>query len=580
MSRIAIIGAGPRGLSLVERLVANASAMNVQDRLELILVDPCPPGAGRVWRTDQPPHLIMNTPAGACTIFTDRSVTCDGPVVEGPTLSEWATDIAPSLSLPETLAAMAKRTKASDFAPRALFGQYLAWAFQEVRGRAPDHISIRHVSGKAAQVKKDGARWRIGLSNGAVIDRCDSVLVAYGHPETPPPLACSNTRLRFPPGNAADARLDLIEPGETVAVRGMGLCAFDYLSLLSEGRGGTFTRGSDGVLRYRASGQEPKILIGSRRGFPYRGRAIAESAETYLRVVLTKQLRARLEKIPVVDFSRDLWPPIAQELVAAWQGARDANVGDVNADALSLLERISDPLMGREFLSPDGLSEEIVRLLKNDLADGADPTSRLRRLQSALRAARTTLRENLSLRPVTAESRGPAVERLRELVDFAISGPPASRIEEMLALHRVGILDFIGPDMIVKETATGYDVSSQRVASSTRLATVLIDAWMPNHDLRGAAHLADGDGHWGVTAEGAISIRNEDLTILDRGGVPIEGCHALGIPIAPQDWVPVIAPLRGSDSRFLRMTDRVARAVLARIASQTQTNKRELQHAH
>ncbi len=580
MSRIAIIGAGPRGLSLAERLVANAAAMNVPDRLEVILVDPCPPGAGRVWRTDQSPHLIMNTPAGACTIFTDRSVTCDGPVVEGPTLSEWASTIAPNLNLPASIATMAKRTKASDFAPRALFGQYLAWAFEEVRARAPNHISIRHVSGRAARVEKDGARWRIGLSDGSVIDDSDSVLVACGHPEIPPSPARTPGRLRFPPGNAADARLESIEPEETVAIRGMGLCAFDYLSLLSEGRGGTFVRGSGSALNYIASGQEPKILIGSRRGFPYRGRAIVEPAETYLPVVLTKQLQARLEKIPVIDFSRDLWPPIAQELIAACQGTLNANIGDVSADALSLLERISDPLTGREFPSAESLSQEIVELLKNDLADGADPTSRLYRLRSALRATRTTLRENLSLRPVTAESRGPAVERLRELVDFAISGPPASRIEEMLALHRVGILDFIGPDMIVKETATGYDVSSQRVASSTRRATVLIDAWMPNHGLRGAAQLADGDDHWDVTSEGAVSVRNNDLTILDRGGVPIEGCHALGIPIAPQDWVPVIAPLRGSDSRFLRMTDRVARAVLARIASQTHTNNRELQHAH
>jgi len=56
---------------------------------ELHLVQALKPGAGKVWATDQPRELCMNTLAGAVTLFTDESYTGPGPVVEGPTLYEW-----------------------------------------------------------------------------------------------------------------------------------------------------------------------------------------------------------------------------------------------------------------------------------------------------------------------------------------------------------------------------------------------------------------------------------------------------------------------------------------------------------
>ena len=52
--KIAIIGAGPRGLSLSERLIAH-SKQNKQ-AIDLLLFDPFLPGA--VWRTDQSADLL------------------------------------------------------------------------------------------------------------------------------------------------------------------------------------------------------------------------------------------------------------------------------------------------------------------------------------------------------------------------------------------------------------------------------------------------------------------------------------------------------------------------------------------
>ncbi|MGW5680245.1 FAD/NAD(P)-binding protein, partial [Streptomyces sp. NPDC003860] len=62
-TEICVIGAGPRGLSLLERLCANERARPGRGELVIHVVDPAVPGAGAVWRSDQSRHLLMNTVA-------------------------------------------------------------------------------------------------------------------------------------------------------------------------------------------------------------------------------------------------------------------------------------------------------------------------------------------------------------------------------------------------------------------------------------------------------------------------------------------------------------------------------------
>ncbi|MFF3144277.1 FAD/NAD(P)-binding protein, partial [Streptomyces sp. NPDC057927] len=82
---LAVVGAGPRGTSVLERLCASAPELLPPGaRLTVHMVDPSPPGPGRVWRTAQSPHLLMNTVASQVTLFTDDSVDCSGPVRPGP----------------------------------------------------------------------------------------------------------------------------------------------------------------------------------------------------------------------------------------------------------------------------------------------------------------------------------------------------------------------------------------------------------------------------------------------------------------------------------------------------------------
>ena len=86
--RVGIVGAGPRGLTVLERLVAHA-ATEVDRPLRIHVLDPHPPGPGRVWRTDQSPHLLMNTVVEEQTVFPDPTCTV-AHTRAGRSMADWA----------------------------------------------------------------------------------------------------------------------------------------------------------------------------------------------------------------------------------------------------------------------------------------------------------------------------------------------------------------------------------------------------------------------------------------------------------------------------------------------------------
>ena len=49
--RVCLIGVGPRGMSVLERVCANARQLPADHRITVHVVDPHPPGPGQVWRT-------------------------------------------------------------------------------------------------------------------------------------------------------------------------------------------------------------------------------------------------------------------------------------------------------------------------------------------------------------------------------------------------------------------------------------------------------------------------------------------------------------------------------------------------
>src|SRR4051794_4558425 len=64
---VAIVGMGPRGLSVLERLLITISVRPPERPVVIWAIDPVQHGPGRVWRTDQPRYLTVKATAGGGT---------------------------------------------------------------------------------------------------------------------------------------------------------------------------------------------------------------------------------------------------------------------------------------------------------------------------------------------------------------------------------------------------------------------------------------------------------------------------------------------------------------------------------
>src|SRR5699024_1216265 len=137
--------------SVLERLSASAAqpahtAHLARTPLHIDIVDPHMPGAGRIWRAEESPLLLMNSRAADVSIFTDGTVTCEGQSVACPSLAEWVEgirrgEIAAPTAGTERLAEI-EALQATDFAGRRVQALYLEWFFGQVLASLPETVTV------------------------------------------------------------------------------------------------------------------------------------------------------------------------------------------------------------------------------------------------------------------------------------------------------------------------------------------------------------------------------------------------------------------------------------------------------
>lgn len=82
--KIAIVGCGSRGLTVLERLCALAG----ERRLEISLFDPHRPGPG-LHSVEQPEYLMLNTVASQISMFPDQAALGGFSGRQGPDFYQW-----------------------------------------------------------------------------------------------------------------------------------------------------------------------------------------------------------------------------------------------------------------------------------------------------------------------------------------------------------------------------------------------------------------------------------------------------------------------------------------------------------
>ncbi|MFE9677901.1 FAD/NAD(P)-binding protein [Streptomyces sp. NPDC006259] len=569
---LVIVGAGPRGTGLIERIAANAPELYDGSGLDIHLVDPHPPGAGRIWRAAQSPLLWMNSHAEDVTMFTDDTVDMAGPVREGPTLHEWA--------------GIDGRT----FADRQLQGGYLRWVHERAVAELPPSVTVHHHARRALRVSGPRAgRQQVWLEDRPRPLLADLVVLALGHLDAEldgeqralAAYASEHGLVHLPPDFTADSDLSALPPGEPVLVRGFGLAFVDLMVLLTEGRGGRYEGDT-----YVPSGREPVLHVGSRRGVPYHAKIGYDwSGERpplprFLGPAQTAELLARPHGF---DFRRDVWPLVEKELgfahyhrlftahpertAVAWTDFEEkyAAAGDAAERETLVVSAVPDPgdrldlaaldrpLDGVRYGSAEEFQEGLRQYVEADLNRRHDPSRS------------PDLAVFLGLLSVYGQ-----LVRLGDIgswwhgfFSYLASGPPGPRLRQLLALSRAGVLHFVGADMAVRAEDGVFRASSPTVPGFSVEARALVEARLPEPTVRRARDPLLRELHEeGVaeTPDGLLRVDRLDGRILDRDGEPHPRRFALGPHTDGRTPGAFTRPRTGGPA--FRQNDATARAVL------------------
>ena len=584
--RTAIIGAGPRGTSVLERLLANVAAAGTEAaagavRLHIDVIDPYPAGSGHVWQPEQSRLYLMNTQSFYPTLIPEDPALAKPAA--GSTFDQWRArqqhEPLPGLTGDE-LAELAVLASA-DFPSRALYGRYLRSMLDELTANAPDGVTIEFHETTALSVRRAGdGMFDVGLATGETL-RTGSVVLALGH--IPSRLNAEQRELQaaarqlglqyLPPAVPAGTRSQSTSAGEPVLVRGMGLNFFDAMGQLTEGRGGKFvTKG--GALAYEPSGQEPVIIAASRRGTPYRAKAALDGYYPSS-VTLRYLTEAALERFRTAGirpgFDHDLWPLLHRDtlwayystLVRSQPGAvpdsalflaaldealhphahSAANWEDSVESVLAVhvgprhrldLPGLAAPLAGRSFASRAHLDAAVVEYLLDDARRSAlgedDP---VKMAIGALHHGRAVLKTAVADGGITDESWVAGLRGWFEsFVEGLASGPPALRDEQLAALARAGVVSFVGPDpkFGVDRRAKAFTATSPWVSGAPVTARTMVEALAPGNRVA----VNDSPVLQQLLSDGLVRPR----LMMTAEGAPVQ---STGLDVVPHPYRPVAA---------------------------------------
>jgi hypothetical protein len=593
--RVAIVGCGPRGLAVLERLLVRLRQSPGRHEVVIWAIDPVEHGSGQVWRSDQPDWFATNATAAELTAQSPDTHLPGGPL----SFAQWA--------------GQDDDTARQSYPSRADYGRYLRATFTRLCASAPPGVRVFPLSGTATALRRVDGQLRLTVDNGHRDLLVDKVVLATGHSGLEPDEqelrlidhAERHPRARYVGGGMATTMpLAEIEPGRTVAIRGLGLTCYDVTRALTVGRGGRFVR-AHGELRYVRSGAEPRMIAGSRRGLPFRARPeLNEPAELAPRpVILTPERLAELRAAatdrrgsPRLDFAAEVEPLICAELdhayhrcvirrqhgdAAAERFTAAFKAGATNVPALDI-GGLANPFTGQRFAGPDDFRRRLLAVLHDDVARAArgstvDP---VKAALEVMRSLRPLLPEVVDFDGLLPDSQRDFLDRWVPMSFLLSAGPPVAPVEQLAALVEAGVLAVVGPDarFSADEESGLFAVESPAVVGSRRLADVLLDARAPGADLRRDRNpllrgmLADGmiSEHVNLDlatgrrlATGGLAVTRSPFHVLDARGRPDRDIHALGVVTQNTRWFTQVGTGRpGQDSPFRRDADAIAGAVL------------------
>ncbi len=218
------------------------------------------------------------------------------------------------------------------------------------------------------------------------------------------------------------------------------------------------------------------------------------------------------------------------------------------------------PYTGQTFRDPADHRAWLLRHLRRDAAHAAlgNVAGPRKAALDVLRDLRNELRQIVDHAGLPGASRRDHLDRwYTPLNAFLSIGPPRRRIEEMTALIEAGVLDVVGPRMTVETADHAFVARSPDIAGSEVAATTLIEARLPEPDLRRTSdellarllktgqcrpHTVDG------YETGGLDVTRRPYRLTDGEGRPHPGRFAFGVPTEGVHWVTAAGARPGVDS--------------------------------
>lgn len=566
---VAVVGAGPRGTAIVERLVAASTLPDWRGRLTVHLIDPQVGRGGAVWRHDQPDALLMNTATCQTTLYPDESCHPVLPVLRTETLADHLA---------------ADGYGPSDVAPRAAHGRYLARVLEAAEADAdPERLRIVRHAAEAVDVTgpADGTQ-RVRLDDGRVLS-ADAVALPLGHLATAlgprsqqfADAAARHGLVHVGPANPLEVDYRSLLGREAIAVAGMGLNFYDAVGMIAHVAGGTFAedRRAPSGLRYRPGGGEPRLVVGSRSGMVYRPKPDLRPAlpEPWTPQVLTSERVLELAVRPAgVDHEREVMPLMLAELRRA---LREHGAPELARD--EALIRLLFPF-GRRGGATEDPHRRTRDVLRDSLRAATAPDPAWVLVYRVLNALRVQVNRLIDLGAYTTDSVRRDIDgHLRNAFASWASGPPVQRVRELLALEEAGLVEFLGPRMHIDIDERAGRFSVHGGENPPVLCDGILEAHLPSVDL--PAYRSPLIGAWrerGEVQKDSWASRGSGRRLL-TGSIAVDGLYSpvgtaqtgdavherrflLGVPVSTAQPGSAITAEPGTSAQLLRHAEAVA----------------------
>jgi uncharacterized NAD(P)/FAD-binding protein YdhS len=539
---IGIIGGGPRGLSLLARLVVNNREEVDRIPMKIYIFEQSGLfGGGRTYNPNQPDNQMLNTVVRNVGVLDND---CEGGLPDMPTwckekLARDFPDYRTFFGVP------VDEITHDDVLSRKAVGSYLSEMYRELVRTAID-IEVIEMPEHVIDIDFDDSQFSIKTPVTTIlVDKC---VLCTGHssniidPTSEATTFAAEHGLGFYPClYPTDQSVMKIPDGESLGIVGMGLTALDAIfagSVLRGGKfevdsNGKFARDSDGDLIYVPSGRELKMTCISRnaifitaRGLHQKGNreyegkfftreAIAKMREKAVRLTGSKKLNFSMSREDWDD-ELNLFLPMWRDIQSEYYTVLFNEMGKVDVateivsrmkslpspsplavdkivlqwvtrEKLLNLETILTPILHWEYADAQEFNRLHMNLIKTDLARAklGNVHGPHKAAMDVFRDLRNTLRESVSFGGLTPKAHEYFVHVFDPFNARVACGPPVTSVEMVYALMKQGIVEMCaGPNAsILPSHDTNTFVVSGENTGYRREVKNVVRAMIPGFNL-------------------------------------------------------------------------------------------------